>query len=38
MIIVELTVQDALEMMEKGYRLEISGGMMGEFIKEDEEC
>lgn len=33
-----VTVEDALNMMEEGYRLEISGGTVGNFVLEDEEC
>ena len=33
-----VTVGEALDMMEMGYRLEISGGTVGNFVPEDEEC
>ena len=31
-------VEEALDMMEKGYRLEIDGGRIGNYIPEDKEC
>ena len=33
-----VTVGEALDMMEKGYRLEINRGTIGGFVPEDEEC
>lgn len=33
-----VTIEDALRMMQEGYRLEIKGGKIGNFIKEDDEC
>ena len=33
-----VTVEDALKMMKAGYRLEISGGTVGDFVPEDKEC
>lgn len=33
-----VTVGEALDMMEMGYRLEIDGGRIGNFVKEDEKC
>lgn len=32
-----VTVEDALNMMEAGYRLEISGGTIGSFVPEEKE-
>ena len=32
-----VTVEDALNMMEAGYRLEISGGTIGNFVPEGKE-
>ncbi len=33
-----VTVGEALDMMEKGYRLEINEGKIGNFVPEDDEC
>ena len=33
-----VTIGEALDMMEMGYRLEIDGGRIGNYIPEDKEC
>lgn len=33
-----VTVGGALDMMKMGYCLEITGGTIGNFVREDEEC
>lgn len=33
-----VTVGDALDMMEKGYCLEIEDGIIGNFVQDDDEC
>lgn len=33
-----ITVKEALEMYENGYRLEINDGKAGNFVREDEGC
>lgn len=33
-----VTIGGALDMLQMGYRLEINGGTIGNFVTEDEEC
>lgn len=33
-----VTVGEALDMLQMGYCLEINGGKIGNFVPEDEEC